>query len=59
MRRRYINFLLTYFHNSSKKAHVTKYIIKSTVNSTEAKIKLSCKNTASELKPSQSSQNYE
>ena len=25
MRRRYINFLLTYFHNSSKKAHITKY----------------------------------
>ena len=23
MRRRYINFLLTYFHNSSKKAHAT------------------------------------
>ena len=34
MRRRYIYFLLTYFHNSSKKAHITKY-------STEAKIKLS------------------
>jgi len=55
MRRRYINFLLTYFHNSSKTAHVTKYSIKSTMNSTEAKIKLSCKNTASELQPSQSS----
>jgi len=41
MRRHYINFLLTYFHNSSKKAHVTKYSIKSTMNSTEAKIKLS------------------
>jgi len=51
MRRRYINFLFTYFHNSSKKAHVTKYSIKSTMNSTEAKIKLS----ASELQPSQSS----
>jgi len=31
MRRRYIYFLLTYFHNSSKKAHITKYSIKSTV----------------------------
>jgi len=41
MRRRCINFLLTYFHNSSKKAYVTKYSIKSTINSTEAKIKLS------------------
>jgi len=41
MRRRYINFLLTYFHNSSKKAHITKYSIKSTMNITEAKIKLS------------------
>jgi len=41
MRRRYIYFLLTYFHNSSKKAHITKYSIKSTINSTEAKIKLS------------------
>jgi len=41
MRRRYINFLLTYFHNSSKKVHITKYSIKSTINSTEAKIKLS------------------
>jgi len=42
MRRRYINFLLTYFHihNSSKKAHITKYSIKSTINSIEAKIKL-------------------
>ena len=58
MRWRYINFLLTYFHNSSKKAHVTKYSIKSTMNSTEAKIKLSCKNTASELQPSQSMQDY-
>jgi len=41
MRRRYIYFLLTYFHNSSKKAHITKYSIKSIINSTEAKIKLS------------------
>ena len=41
MRRRYINFVLTYFHNSSKKEHITKYSIKSTINSTEAKIKLS------------------
>jgi len=41
MRRRYIYFLLTYFHNSSKKGHTTKYSIKSTINSTEAKIKLS------------------
>ena len=31
MRRRYINFLLTYFHNSSKKAHVTKYSIQPVV----------------------------
>jgi len=46
MRRRYINFLLTYFHNSSKKAHITKYSIKSTINSIEAKIKLSFQNTA-------------
>ena len=37
MRRRYVNFLLTYFHNSSKKAHVTKYTIKSTMNSTARK----------------------
>jgi len=38
MRRRYIYFLLTYFHNSSKKKkeHITKYSIKSTINSTEA-----------------------
>jgi len=35
MRRRYIYFLLTYFHNSSKKEHITKYSIKSTINSTE------------------------
>ena len=41
MRRCYIYFLLTYFHNSSKKEHITKYSIKSTINSTEAKIKLS------------------
>jgi len=46
MRRRYINFLLTYFHNKSKKAHITKYSIKSTINSSEAKIKLSFQNTA-------------
>ena len=31
MRRRYIYFLLTYFHNSSKKEHITKYSIKSTI----------------------------
>jgi len=36
MRRRYIYFLLTYCHNSSKKEHITKYSIKSTINSTEA-----------------------
>jgi len=42
MRRRYIYFLLTYFHNSSKKAHITKYSIKSTINSTEARQKLNC-----------------
>jgi len=36
MRRRYIYCLLTYFHNSSKKEHITKYSIKSTINSTEA-----------------------
>ena len=36
MRRRYIYFLLTYFHNSSKKEDITKYSIKSTINSTEA-----------------------
>jgi len=36
MRRRYIYFLLTYFHNSSKKEHITLYSIKSTINSTEA-----------------------
>ena len=36
MRRGYIYFLLTYFHNSSKKEHITKYSIKSTINSTEA-----------------------
>ena len=36
MRRRYIYFLITYFHNSSKKEHITKYSIKSTINSTEA-----------------------
>ena len=36
MRRHYIYFLLTYFHNSSKKEHITKYSIKSTINSTEA-----------------------
>ena len=41
MRRRYIYFLLTYFHNSSKKEHITKYSIKSKINSTEARIKLS------------------
>jgi len=41
MRRRYIYLLLTYFHSSSKKAHITKYSIKSIINSTEAKIKLS------------------
>jgi len=34
MRKRYINFVLTYFHNSSKKEHITKYSIKSTINST-------------------------
>jgi len=28
MQRRYIYFLLTYFHNSSKKEHITKYSIK-------------------------------
>ena len=28
MRRRCIYFLLTYFHNSSKKEHITKYSIK-------------------------------
>jgi len=36
MRRSYIYFLLTYFHDSSKKGHITKYSIKSTINSTEA-----------------------
>jgi len=36
MRRRYIYFLLTYFLNSSKKEHIKKYSIKSTINSTEA-----------------------
>ena len=36
MRRCYIYFLLTYFHNSLKKEHITKYSIKSTINSTEA-----------------------
>ena len=36
MRRRYIYFLLTYFHNSSKQEHITKYSIKSTINSTDA-----------------------
>ena len=36
MRRRYIYFLLTYFHNSSKKEHITKCSIKSTINSIEA-----------------------
>jgi len=42
MQRRYIYFLLTYFHNSSKKElRKKKYSIKSTINSTEAKIKLS------------------
>jgi len=42
MRRRYIYFLLTYFHNSSKKEQrKKKYSIKSTINSTKAKIKLS------------------
>ena len=41
MQRRYIYFLLTYFHDSSKKEHITKYSIESTINSTEAKIKLS------------------
>ena len=41
MQKRYIYFLLTYFHNSSKKEHITKYNIKSKINSTEAKIKLS------------------
>ena len=46
--------LLTYFHNSSKKEHITKYSIKSKINSTEAKIKLSFQNTAPELQPSQS-----
>ena len=50
MRRRYINFLLTYFHNSSKKAHITKYSIKSTINSTEAKIKLSFQDTTDKFK---------
>jgi len=49
MQRHYRYFLLTYFHNSSKKAHNTKYSIKSTINSTEAKIKLSFQNTAPEL----------
>jgi len=37
MRRRYIYFLLTYFHNSSKKEHITKYSIKSTINSQSAR----------------------
>ena len=46
MRRRYIYFLLTYFHNSSKNEHITKYSIKSKINSTEAKITLSFHNTA-------------
>jgi len=32
MRRRYKYFLLFYFHSSSKKAHITKYSIKSTIN---------------------------
>jgi len=50
MRRRYLNFLLTYFHNSSKKAHITKYSIKSTINSTEAKIKLSFQDTTGKFK---------
>jgi len=36
MRRRYIYFLLTYFHNSSKKEYIMKYNIKSTINSAEA-----------------------
>ena len=36
MRRRYIYFLLTYFHNGSKKEHITKYSIKSTINNIEA-----------------------
>jgi len=36
IRRRYIYFLLTYFHNNSKKEHITKYSIKSTINSAEA-----------------------
>jgi len=44
----------TYFHNSLKKEHITKYRIKSKINSTEAKIKLSFQNTAPELQPSQS-----
>ena len=39
----------------SSNAHITKSNqVKSTNKSTEAKIKLSCKNTASELQPSQS-----
>ena len=50
MRRRYLNFLLTYFHNSSKKAHITQYSIKSTINSTEAKIKLSFQDTTGKFK---------
>jgi len=54
MRRCYIYmfYLLTYFHNSAKKEHITKYSIKSKINSTEAKIKLSFQNTAPELQPS-------
>jgi len=51
MRRCYIYFLLTHFLNSSKKEHITKYSIKSKINSTEAKIKLSFQNTAPELQP--------
>jgi len=36
MPRRYIYFLLTYFHNSSKKEHIMKYSVKSRINSREA-----------------------
>jgi len=35
-----LNGRCCYFHNSSKKEHITKYNIKSKINSTEAKIKL-------------------
>ena len=53
MRRRYIYiFYLLTSTIVRKKEHITKYSIKSTINSTEAKIKLSFQNTAPELQPS-------